>query len=361
MPEPIYSRTCPTCPNILTYTRKQNFNKACRDNVKCRKCAHPRTSARHTKEVKPKTVGYWGEVQETYIKEYILAETKEAKNVIWEKLREPFQKMVSSIWHKCAPRCNVFANYTGDIEAQQEGYLKLLELFDKYEPAKGRFYTFATFCLDRFYKQQNMILMERLDKLEPLSVTNEETNEEITDIRKELATVDRLHNSLDITEYLGLFVQFIRFNFDKLVVNEKERKGLEGILKVLSDKTLDADQREVYEMFRSESGQTTHQLNAVLGRVRMLHHKLFNEYKNEGTIQLKAITSNYRVKYNPRKTWKVTLENLKTGVRETGLRVEIMKRLNLDSSGLSNLIKRRSKRLGVWKLVEVEEVAAQKL
>jgi len=55
------------------------------------------------------------------------------------------------------------------------------------------------------------------------------------------------------------------------------------------------------------------------------------------------------------------LENLKTGVRETGLRVEIMKRLNLDSSGLSNLIKRRSKRLGVWKLVEVEEVAAQKL
>ena len=291
MSDIIFTRNCPTCPKIISYSSIGNYNVAVKNNCRCKSCGHTKDGKPKIikdKPIKDKKNHYWTDIQENAIVNFIKSTSQVEKDNIYNVyLKDAFQKMVSSIYHLNATRCLSFVNYYGSPEAGiHEGVCKLLEILDTFNPTKGKFYSYGTFCLNRHYKLINSQIVYRQSHNEPLCNVTSQGIDEDNDTRIELSTHDKLHESIDLKEYLGLLTQVINVRRNKICRSKIQKKALVVLLESLKNADLLGEPKMAYFKYAVDNGVSTPQFTYVLMKIKKLHRALFKEYKNTGTVDL---------------------------------------------------------------------------
>jgi hypothetical protein len=324
---------------------------AVKNNCKCKTCAHinPNKVVKIKKERVPSANNYWFDSTETKIVEYVNSNDVVERELIYkDHLQEPLRRIVEAMFSSFL--FDKILAITDKADAINECLSFVhINILPKINLDKGFAFGYINICVKRYFQQWNMRLTNYNIKHEALINLTSEGVEEDNDTRIELSTFDKLHDNIDFKEYLGYLTKYVEVNFNAIVRSDKQKRVLSALVKIMKQSdSFDFKKKTIYREMRTEAGVSTSNFTHVVLRVRDIHIKLFEEYKNTGKCEIPVLQTD-----KPKSRKHVfTLIHVSTKQVIEGKRTHIHKKLsNVNSKHVDNLLYGNSRECAGWKIV----------
>jgi hypothetical protein len=165
---------------------------------------------------KPTTNNYFDEREETAVRSFLVAETQEEKNKIYnEFLKEPLDKMISSIIR----RYKLYRRDMNFEEVHTDTHSFLMTKIDKFKPSKEKkaYSYFGTICKNYLMGQIMKDQKEMNRKISYEDISYDLSN------RPDLSyTIDEDNMTSEII--IKKFLEKLKVDLDESIINEDEKK-----------------------------------------------------------------------------------------------------------------------------------------
>jgi len=230
---------------------------------------------------KPKTSNtyFTNDTQEAII-EYVLTKNQDVRNNIYSnRIEYAFFKLTQNIIH-------TFKFYYTDGESvedvQQEVIAFLLEKLKLFKPNKGKAYSYFGTIAKRYLILKNK---KNYQKLQDKGDINEVDDDKKI---KEDTMVEHYNQDNSLTEFIGLYVEYIDKNLNRIFPKELDAKTADAIMELFRKReALDIfNKKALYIYIREIVDVDTPQITKITKKLKTIYVELFNDYYNDGYINI---------------------------------------------------------------------------
>jgi hypothetical protein len=221
---------------------------------------------------------YFTQDTEDAIVEYVKSEDQDERNKIYrERIHYAFTKLTENLIH-------TYKYYYTDNhsveELQHNAIIFLLERLEKFQPGKGKAYSYFGTIAKRYFIFNNANNYKKLK-----THTDIETINEDSDVEKEL--VFNQFEDSSLSHFLDSYVKFIELHLERLFPKDIEKKVADCILVLFKNReNLDIFNKKAFYIFIKEMVDVdTLIITKVIKKFKMLYTDLYNEYTIHGYIK----------------------------------------------------------------------------
>jgi hypothetical protein len=230
---------------------------------------------------KPKTSNtYFTEDTQNAIVEYVLSEDQEYRNNVYStRIEYGFFKLTQNIIH-------TFKFYYTDGESvedvQQEVIAFLLEKLKLYNPEKGKAYSYFGTIAKRYLILKNKKNYQKLQDKGDLSEVDEDKK------IKEETLHTHYNQDHSLTEFIGLYIQYIDKNLNKLFPKDIDARTADAIMELFRKREhLDIfNKKALYIYIREIIDVDTPQITKITKKLKQVYVEQFNMYYEDGYINI---------------------------------------------------------------------------
>jgi DNA-directed RNA polymerase specialized sigma24 family protein len=221
---------------------------------------------------------YFTQDTEDAIVEYVKSEDQDERNKIYrERIHYAFTKLTENLIHTY--KYYYTDNHTVE-ELQHNAIIFLLERLEKFQPGKGKAYSYFGTIAKRYFIFNNANNYKKLKTHSDI----EDINEEV-DVEKEL--VFNQFEDSQVSHFLDQYVKFIELHLERLFPKETEKQVADCILVLFKNReNLDIFNKKAFYIFIKEMVDVdTLNITKVIKKMKVLYKDLYNEYTIHGYIK----------------------------------------------------------------------------
>jgi hypothetical protein len=224
-----------------------------------------------------KNRNYFTQDTEDAIIAYVATDDDFERNKIYrEKIHYAFTKLTENLIH-------TYKYYYTDNhsikEIQHEAIIFLIERLKKFQPGKGKAYSYFGTIAKRYFIFNNANNYKKLKSHSDVDEVNDdkEINQEF--VVQEVNT--------DLRDFLDIYVTYIENYMDKLFPKEKDKKVADAVLEIFRKReNIDIFNKKAFYIFIKEMVDCdTTQITKIIKRMKQLYVVLYSQYQKNGVVE----------------------------------------------------------------------------
>jgi hypothetical protein len=226
-----------------------------------------------------KSRNYFTQDTEDAIISFVNEEDQDLRNKIYrEEIHYAFTKLTENIIHTYK---YYYTDNQSVEELQHNCIIFLLERLKKFQPGKGKAYSYFGTIAKRYFIFNNSVNYKKLQT----HVNIEDIDEESNDISDKL-TVDNFNDD-GLSHFFNIYIQYVEEYLVKLFPKEIEQKIADAVLVLFRNReNLDIFNKKAFYIFIKEMVDVeTNNITKVIKKLKTLYSTLYNEYSSTGFIK----------------------------------------------------------------------------
>lgn len=232
-------------------------------------------SLRKRKRKQPRE--YFSQTAEDAIIKYIVAEDPVIRN-------ELFDKYIDHSFHKLAENLiNTFKFYYTDVDniehLKHEVVVFLLEKIAKYDPAKGKAYSYFGTIAKRYLIVYCETNFKKLKQKAPL--------EEVDEDKKVFSQLVNQNTEKEMFHFIEDYIKYVEKYSSKYFVTEKELEIVDAVLEIFKRREgLEIlNKQQIYLYIREITNQPTPNITKVVKRLKEMYKHCMNLHYKDGDLE----------------------------------------------------------------------------
>lgn len=224
-----------------------------------------------------KSRNYFTQDTEDAIIEYVASDDDIIRNKVYrERIHYAFTKLTENLIH-------TYKYYYTDNhsiqEIQHEAIIFLIERLKKFQPGKGKAYSYFGTIAKRYFIFNNQNNYKKLKSHSDVDEVNEER-----EVTKEFVIQE---TNTELSDFLNVYVTYIETYMDILFPKEKDKKVADAILEIFRKReNIDIFNKKAFYIFIKEmvDCDTTH-ITKIIKRMKELYIVLYGQYQQNGVVE----------------------------------------------------------------------------
>jgi hypothetical protein len=225
-----------------------------------------------------KSRNYFTQDTEDAIIEFVNSEDQDLRNKIYrERIHYAFTKLTENLIH-------TYKYYYTDNhsveELQHNAIIFLLERLKKFQPGKGKAYSYFGTIAKRYFIFNNANNYKKLQTHLDIDNINEEG-----DLENSLVVNQFEDNKL--SHFFDIYIQYVEEYLEKIFPKEQDQKVADCVLVLFRNReNLDIFNKKAFYIFIKEMVdiETIH-VTKVIKKMKLLYVELYNEYEKNGFVK----------------------------------------------------------------------------
>jgi hypothetical protein len=232
------------------------------------------------KKEKKSGIMYFTQDTENAVIEYNKETDMEKRNAIYnEKIKYAFEKLVENIFNTF--KFTYFE--TSPQEFQKETVTHLVANIEKYNPEKGKAFSYFSIVTKHYLIFHNNTTYKRFNQNVDISDTPSETT-------VSLQTEDKYYKDTETSEFIKLMIQYWEKQIGKIFTKQKDLNIANAVIELFrnSDRIEAFNKKALYLYIREISSCKTQQITKVINKMTQYQNNIRKCYVNNGVLQNSA-------------------------------------------------------------------------
>lgn len=229
------------------------------------------------KKVKKPVVMYFTDDTEKAVIEYNLSEDQDIRNFIYEnRLKFSFEKLVENIFNTF--KFTYFE--TSPIEIQKETVAHLVANISKYNPEKGKAFSYFSIIAKHYLIFHNNNNYKRFNQNVDISDTPSETS-------VCLQVEDPYYKNVEMGEFINIMILYWETHIGKIFTKQKDLNIANAVIELFrnSDRIDAFNKKALYLYIREISSCKTQQITKVINKMKGYQSNITKAYVKNGKFQ----------------------------------------------------------------------------
>ena len=239
--------------------------------------AAPTVAEDVVKKPKKPAVMYFTQDTENAVIEYNAEPDMDKRNELYNtRIKYPFEKLVENIFNTFK-----FTYFdTSPLEIQKETVTHLVANIEKYNPAKGKAFSYFSIVTKHYLIFHNNNNYKRFNQNVDISDTPSETT-------VCLQTEDKHHKNSEMNEFMSMMISYWEKYLNKIFTKQKDLNIANAVVELLrnSDRIDAFNKKALYLYIREISNCKTQQITKVINRMKQYYLNINSCYINHGVLQ----------------------------------------------------------------------------
>ena len=220
---------------------------------------------------------YFTQDTENAVIEYNAEPDMDKRNELYNtRIKYPFEKLVENIFNTFK-----FTYFdTSPLEIQKETVTHLVANIEKYNPAKGKAFSYFSIVTKHYLIFHNNNNYKRFNQNVDISDTPSETT-------VCLQTEDKHHKNSEMNEFMSMMISYWEKYLNKIFTKQKDLNIANAVVELLrnSDRIDAFNKKALYLYIREISNCKTQQITKVINRMKQYYLNINSCYINHGVLQ----------------------------------------------------------------------------
>jgi len=229
------------------------------------------------KKVKKSPTMYFTQDTEDAVIEYNAQENMDVRNNIYNtRIKAAFEKLVENIFNTFK-----FTYFdTSPIEIQKETVTHLVSNIEKYNPTKGKAFSYFSIVTKHYLIFHNNNNYKRFNQNVDISDTPSETT-------VCLQVEDKYYKDTEMSEFMKMMIEYWEKNLNKIFVKQKDLNIANAVIELFrnSDRIDAFNKKALYLYIREISSCKTQQITKVINKMKQYQNNITKSYINYGVVQ----------------------------------------------------------------------------
>jgi hypothetical protein len=224
-----------------------------------------------------KSRNYFTQDTEDAIIEYLITEDDYLRNKIYrERIHYAFTKLTENLIHTY--KYYYTDNYSIP-EIQHDAIIFLLERLKKFQPGKGKAYSYFGTIAKRYFIFNNQNNYKKLKSHSDVDEVNDDK-----EVTKEFVVQEK---NTDLSDFIDVYVMYIETYIDKLFPKDKDQKIVDAVLEIFRKReNIDIFNKKAFYIFIKEMIDCdTTQITKIIKRMKVLYIDLYSQYQTTGVVK----------------------------------------------------------------------------
>lgn len=229
------------------------------------------------KKEKKSGVMYFTQDTENAVVEYNKETDMEKRNTIYnEKIKYAFEKLVENIFNTF--KFTYFE--TSPQEFQKETVTHLVANIEKYNPEKGKAFSYFSIVTKHYLIFHNNNTYKRFNQNVDISDTPSETT-------VSLQVEDKYYKDTEMSEFMKMMIQYWEKQIGKIFTKQKDLNIANAVIELFrnSDRIEAFNKKALYLYIREISSCKTQQITKVINKMTQYQNNIRKCYINNGVLQ----------------------------------------------------------------------------
>jgi hypothetical protein len=224
----------------------------------------------------PSNKMYFTQDTENSIVEYNKTVDQAIRNQIYNtKIRYPFEKLVENVFNTF--KFSYFE--VGPLEIQKETVTHLVSNMHKFEPGKGKAFSYFSIIAKHYLIALNNSTYKRFNQ--HIDISEERDGHTI-----QLQCEDKHFKDVELNEFMNLMVKFWENNVDRIFTKQRDLDIANAVIELFrrSDRLESFNKKALYLYIRDISSCKTQQITKVINRMKQYQNNIQKTYLDKGSI-----------------------------------------------------------------------------